>query len=264
MAINGGMPNFLTAPLVDNGMGDLIGNALNAYTASMQARQAPRKFETEQTGRELANDLSKESIIKNRYENQYLPTKLEQEQQSRQNELNYQPQTLEAKLQEILGGNQLNRERIEAAQLENKKAKKAHDIFDKMTSGDMGAKDWDDAWRNPLTRQALIDAGHKLPSKYENEEKNNTKAMSEINEQLPVLYELRSNWDTADALIHQPGSKSATGNQFLVGSPMFSKKETIELRSALETQGNSKVPLDKENNHYSKILSLQLAIPNLK
>ena len=50
MAISGGMPNFLGAPLVDNGMGDLIGNALKAYKGGMEMRQAPRN-------NELANAL---------------------------------------------------------------------------------------------------------------------------------------------------------------------------------------------------------------
>jgi len=50
MAINIGTPDYLRAPLVDNGLGDLVGNALKAYKGAREEREAPRN-------NELANSL---------------------------------------------------------------------------------------------------------------------------------------------------------------------------------------------------------------
>ena len=79
MSINIGSPNYLGARLVDSGMGDLIKNAMEAYKGSMEARQAPRKFEEEQRQRELANSMAQENVQYRQTENQFLPQEKQQE-----------------------------------------------------------------------------------------------------------------------------------------------------------------------------------------
>jgi len=60
MAINIGTPDYSRAPLVDNGLGDLVKNALEAYKGGMEARRAPQKLAEEQRKLELANMLAQQ------------------------------------------------------------------------------------------------------------------------------------------------------------------------------------------------------------